>query len=556
MTTELSDILPDTGLMPAVVRRYRADLASLEATFGSGLSPRRQARMAEFYETWTTYLNALEFASLEANDRADVVLLTGLIDLSRRQLERDAGLFEEMRPLAPFADALTELDDRRRRMLDVDPEASAHTLHKAQQSIASLSESLADASTDHSITPFVAARAAKMLDGIATDLAAWFTFYAGYDPLFTWWAEHPYRALMSALSDYAVLLRNRVAKIADPDTILGDPVGRDALLDQLRYSMIAYSPEELIAIADQEAAWCKAELERAAGEMGLGTDWHAALERVKQAHIAPGRQPALVRDLAEEAVRYITERDLLTVPPLAVETWRMEMMSAEKQKINPFFLGGDSIIVSFPTAEMDHTFKQMSLRGNNRHFARATVQHELIPGHRMQAWAQERYRPYREAFYTPFWVEGWTLHWEMLLWELGFPQSPEDRIGMLFWRHHRAARVRFSLSFHLGLMTPQECIDLLVNEVGHERENAAAEVRRSFGGDYDPLYQCAYLIGGMQMHALYREATTTGGMTARAFHDSVLHANSMPIPILRALVLGHPIAHDFPVDWRFAKDEV
>ena len=27
-------------------------------------------------------------------------------------------------------------------------------------------------------------------------------------------------------------------------------------------------------------------------------------------------------------------------------------------------------------------------------------------------------------------------------------------------------------------MTPQECIDLLVNKVGHERDNATAEVRR------------------------------------------------------------------------------
>jgi hypothetical protein len=47
---------------------------------------------------------------------------------------------------------------------------------------------------------------------------------------------------------------------------------------------------------------------------------------------------------------------------------------------------------------------------------------------------------------------------------------------------HRCARIVFSLSFHLGKMTPRECIDYLVRRVGHERDNATAEVRRSFAG--------------------------------------------------------------------------
>jgi uncharacterized protein (DUF885 family) len=289
----------------------------------------------------------------------------------------------------------------------------------------------------------------------------------------------------------------------------------------------------------------------AAGRAGCGEDWHAALERVKAAHVAPGEQPVLVRDLAREAIQYVQERDLVTVPPLAAECWRMEMMSPEKQKVNPFFLGGEAMIVSFPTNTMEHLRKRMSLRGNNRHFARATVQHELIPGHHLQGFSQERYRPYRRIFSTPFWTEGWTLHWEMLLWDLGFAQTPEDRIGMLFWRLHRCARVLFSLSFHLGEMTPQECVDLLVNDVGHERDNATAEVRRSFGGTYDPLYQCAYLIGGLQVRALHQELVGSGRMTHTAFHDAVLRENCMPIALLRALLADLPLEREFPSDWRF-----
>src|SRR5688500_20258154 len=78
-------------------------------------------------------------------------------------------------------------------------------------------------------------------------------------------------------------------------------------------------------------------------------------------------------------------------------------------------------------------------------------------------------KPYPGVFSTPFWSEGNALYWELLLWDLNFAKTPEDKIGMLFWRMHRCARIIFSLSFHLEKMTPQECIDLLVNRVGHER---------------------------------------------------------------------------------------
>ncbi len=90
-----------------------------------------------------------------------------------------------------------------------------------------------------------------------------------------------------------------------------------------------------------------------------------------------------------------------------------------------------------------------NLTGNNSHFSRATVQHELIPGHHLQGYMTQRYKPYRGLFSTPFRGQGWALYWELLLWNRGFAKTPEDKIGMLFWRSHRCARIIFSLSFHL-----------------------------------------------------------------------------------------------------------
>jgi len=48
----------------------------------------------------------------------------------------------------------------------------------------------------------------------------------------------------------------------------------------------------------------------------------------------------------------------------------------------------------------------------------------------------------------------------------------------------------------------QEAIDRLVRHVGYEPE---AELRGSFDGSYTPLYQAAYLLGGLQSYSLHKE---------------------------------------------------
>jgi uncharacterized protein (DUF885 family) len=124
---------------------------------------------------------------------------------------------------------------------------------------------------------------------------------------------------------------------------------------------------------------------------------------------------------------------------------------------------------------------------------------------------------------------------------------------MLFWRTHRAARIIFSLRFHLGEMSPAEAVDFLVDRVGHERANAEGEVRRSFAGDYDPLYQAAYMLGGLQFRALYEELVGSGRMTDRAFHDAILEGGRMPVEMVRARLTGESLTRDYRARWRFAE---
>ena len=78
------------------------------------------------------------------------------------------------------------------------------------------------------------------------------------------------------------------------------------------------------------------------------------------------------------------------------------------------------------------------------------------------------------------------------MYELGFDKTPEERVGALFWRMHRCARIIFSLKFHMGLWSPQECVDFLVDQVGHERANADGR-----GAPLVPGVSKAALSGGV-----------------------------------------------------------
>ena len=557
LATALSAASPNDAaptLMRDRIERYSTDLATLQRSEPLELSERRTQRLRRFFEDELHAVDGVDFAALGPDERIDDLLFRNQLRFELRELEYEQKKVAEVSELIPFSPAIVQLEEARRRMEPVQAERSAKVLTDISGQISQTRTNLEQQLKAGKAPGKVAAsRAARLVETLRAGLKRWHGFYAEYDPAFTWWAGQPFQKADKELQDYASFLRKKLAGAdeGEDEPVIGDPIGRAALLNALQYEMIPYTPEELIDIANQEFAWCEKEQRRAANDLGFGDDWRKALEHVSALHVPPGEQPALIKRLADEAVKFVEDRDLVTVPALCQESWRMEMMTPERQKVNPYFTGGEVISVSYPTATMSYEDKLMSMRGNNIHFSRATMQHELIPGHHLQIFMAARHRPYRKAFRTPFLIEGWALYWEMLLWDLKFPQSPEDRVGMLFWRSHRCARIIFSLKFHLGQMTAPEAIDFLVERVGHERRNATAEVRRSVAGDYSPLYQAAYMLGGLQLRALRRELVDSGKMKDREFHDAILKENAIPIDLIRARLMQQPLARDYTPRWRF-----
>jgi len=515
-------------------------------------SPEQRKRLQDINKDYLSKLKSAKFEGFSIYGKVDYILLKKQIESSVWLLGKEETEYKALSKYFTFADAIYALEKLRRRGTYKEGSLLAVQMTEIAKQIDTLSQNFAKQTS-------LKADQLKMATAITLSLKhrlkGFYQFYMDYEPGFTWWAPKPYERLDLALTNYAKFFNDKgdplAATKSNKSEIKGNPIGREELIRQLNAELIPYTPEELIQLAEKEFKFCDEELLKASAAMGFGKDWKKAQEKIKNSYVPLGKQPELIVKLQDDALSFIKANDLINIPALAEETWGMVMMSAERQLVNPFFTGGREISISYPTNSMEEDDKLMSMRGNNPYFSRGTVQHELLPGHHYQYFINNRYKSYRDPFKTPFSVEGWPLYWELLLYDKGFAKTPEEKMGMLFWRMHRCARILFSLNFHLGKWTPQQCVDFLVDRVGHERANAEGEVRRSFKGDYSPLYQVAYLTGGLQLFALKKELVDSGKMSFKVFHDAVIKENLIPVEMIRATLTNQPLTRDFTTSWHF-----
>jgi hypothetical protein len=579
----------DTGTseLRPVIERYDVDLRDLNRVYPLAGSRTRHERLEKFYGEQLKSMDVIHFDSLSQPGKVDYLLLRDRLVREQRALAAESRQEEDVATLIPFQQTIIGFEEARRRMEIIDPQKTAVAVNKLTGELVAAKAEIAKSAASKDAL----GRAATRLAQLRGYFRSWHAFYSIYDPRFAWWVDAEYKAADEALEAHAQALHaasGRPGQLEFPaaggfgggrggvggaaggggrggrgggaaagpvgsnEELSGiGPAGNDALVEALRAAMIAYTPDELIQIANKEFAWCEREMLRASNELGFGNDWKKAIEAVKNKYVDPGQMIYLVRDLSHEAIEFIEKHDLVTIPPLVKEDYWEEAMTPQMQLVNPFFTGGATIQVSSPASSQTLQQKLEALRGNNIFFARATVFHELIPGHHMQQYMTQRYRTYRSMFSTAFWTEGMAFYWEMLLWDLGFTKTPEQRIGALVWRTHRCARIVFSLSFHLKKMTAVECVALLMDRVGFDRANAEGEVRRSFNGSYPPIYQCAYMLGALQFYSLHKELVGSGKMTNRAFHDAIYREGNIPIEMLRLALTGQKVSRDYQTSWKF-----
>ncbi len=173
-----------------------------------------------------------------------------------------------------------------------------------------------------------------------------------------------------------------------------------------------------------------------------------------------------------------------------------------------------------------------------RHEAAALAYHEAVPGHHLQiAIAMElpEVPAFRRHAGVTAYVEGWALYAERLAGEMGLYADDLDRLGMLSFDAWRAARLVVDTGIHTLGWTREEAVAFMRGNTPLADNNIDNEVDRYVSW---PGQALSYKIGQIEIWRLRREAERRLGarFDIRAFHDAVLGAGGLPLPLLAARV--------------------
>jgi uncharacterized protein (DUF885 family) len=169
-----------------------------------------------------------------------------------------------------------------------------------------------------------------------------------------------------------------------------------------------------------------------------------------------------------------------------------------------------------------------------RYEIESTSYHEGIPGHHLQlaiAAELESVPEFRKRAFIAAYGEGWGLYTERLADEMGLYSSPLDRMGMLSADSMRACRLVVDTGMHALGWSRRQAIDYVLAHSPMREGHVTAEIDRYA---VTPGQALAYMIGRLEIQRIRREAEAALGdrFRIKEFHDTVLGAGPMPLPIL------------------------
>jgi hypothetical protein len=190
--------------------------------------------------------------------------------------------------------------------------------------------------------------------------------------------------------------------------------------------------------------------------------------------------------------------------------------------------------VNFDMAEGEYYYNYIS----NRWFRGGAV-HEAYPGHHLQlSIANHHPSVVRRAFRDNFLIEGWALYCEEMMAMSGlYEDTVGAMINALEGVRYRAARIVVDVKLQTGVFTYDDALQFMTAVFGGDGSYYAREVKRYMS---NPIQPSSYLIGKIQLLELQEDYKHLKGndFNLKDFHDNLLSHGSIPIELVRRLMLG------------------
>ncbi len=174
----------------------------------------------------------------------------------------------------------------------------------------------------------------------------------------------------------------------------------------------------------------------------------------------------------------------------------------------------------------------------SRHTAEATAFHEAVPGHHFQLSIAQRAEGLplaRRVLHDTAAAEGWGLYAERLADEMGLYSDDVSRLGMLSTDSWRAGRLVVDTGLHAFGWSRAKAVQWLRDNTPIAETTIESEVDRYIAG---PGQALSYMVGRIELQRLRSTAQARLGkdFDLRWFHDLVLQAGPLPLPVLAASV--------------------
>tara|TARA_B110000881_G_scaffold96501_1_gene84764 strand:- start:2004 stop:3881 length:1878 start_codon:yes stop_codon:yes gene_type:complete len=164
--------------------------------------------------------------------------------------------------------------------------------------------------------------------------------------------------------------------------------------------------------------------------------------------------------------------------------------------------------------------------------------HEGNPGHHMQISIQQELSGiprFRTQYRTTAYTEGWGLYAEWLAKEMGAFEDPYSDFGRLSGELWRAIRLVVDTGIHAQHWGEERAVQYFIDNSAQALGAIRSEIQRYITA---PGQATAYKIGMMKFQELRgnAESALENNFDIRAFHDAVLGAGALPMPMLESRV--------------------
>ncbi len=353
--------------------------------------------------------------------------------------------------------------------------------------------------------------------------------------------ERAAQAALAALKDFTTYLEKDLSKKTSDWRL-----GKEKYARKFEYVLATgKTPETLLAEAEADLTAVREEMAKLAAPKTV----RQALDDIARQHATPETYMPDAKMTLAQATAFIKEKGLVTLPPRS----NLEVIETPEFMRGIYAVGGfnaapplePELGAFYWITPIPRTWSKDRIESKLREYNKFALQHltihEAMPGHYVQLEYANDVQPksrrlLRNIFGNGPYIEGWGVYAQQLMTDQGYlAGDPALRLTLLKQLLRVLANTILDVRLQTMGMTDQQALDLMINDTYQEKEEATAKLQRAqLSSCQLPTYFAGWK-GWLQARERYQQRQGSA-FSLREFHERALKESAVPLPTLDLLL--------------------